>query len=43
MAFALLSLSVKGGLEVMDPQSASISYPGFLDDLRAIGCEVSFA
>jgi 3-phosphoshikimate 1-carboxyvinyltransferase len=43
MAFALLSLSVKGGLEVMDPQSASISYPGFLDDLRVIGCEVSFA
>jgi 3-phosphoshikimate 1-carboxyvinyltransferase len=40
MAFALLSLSTPGGLNILNPESASVSYPSFLDDLRRIGCEV---
>ncbi|MEM1967435.1 MAG: 3-phosphoshikimate 1-carboxyvinyltransferase [Nitrososphaerota archaeon] len=40
MAFALLSLASGGGLEVLDPECASVSYPQFLDDLKKLGCEV---
>ncbi|MCS7145409.1 MAG: 3-phosphoshikimate 1-carboxyvinyltransferase [Nitrososphaerota archaeon] len=40
MAFTLLSLATRGGIEVLDPESASVSYPTFLQDLETLGCEV---
>lgn len=40
MAFTLLSLASGGLIEVSDPESASVSYPNFLDDLELLGCEV---
>lgn len=40
MAFTLLSLATRGLIEVLDPESASVSYPNFLDDLKLLGCEV---
>jgi len=30
-------------VEVLDPESASVSYPSFLDDLKRLGCEVETA
>ncbi|MEM3155179.1 MAG: 3-phosphoshikimate 1-carboxyvinyltransferase [Nitrososphaerota archaeon] len=43
MAFTLLSIATGGGVEVLDPESASVSYPSFLDDLKRLGCEVETA
>lgn len=40
MAFTLLSLATHGSIEVLDPESAAVSYPNFLEDLEALGCEV---
>lgn len=40
MAFTLLSLASNGEIEVLDPESASVSYPEFLEDLKRLGCEV---
>ncbi|GBC71997.1 3-phosphoshikimate 1-carboxyvinyltransferase [Candidatus Calditenuaceae archaeon HR02] len=43
MAFALLSLATGGLIEVLGPESASVSYPNFMDDLKLLGCEVEIS
>ncbi|MCS7142898.1 MAG: 3-phosphoshikimate 1-carboxyvinyltransferase [Aigarchaeota archaeon] len=42
MAFAILALACEGGMTVLDPSSASVSYPSFISDLTMIGAGVSY-
>ena len=41
MAFTVLGLATRKGLKVSGAESADVSYPGFLDDLRKIGAEIT--
>ena len=38
MGLAVAGLASKGGVEVEDIEAASVSYPGFLDDLGRLSC-----
>ena len=38
MGLAVAGLASKGGVEVEDVEAASVSYPGFLDDLGSLSC-----
>ncbi len=40
MAFSLASLLAPGGLSVEGEESLDVSYPGYLDDMEALGAEV---
>ncbi|MEM2492292.1 MAG: 3-phosphoshikimate 1-carboxyvinyltransferase [Nitrososphaerota archaeon] len=40
MAFALLSLASQGKVATLGVESVDVSYPNFLRDLSAVGCEV---
>lgn len=40
MCFSILAMAVEGGLEILDPGSFDVSYPGFVRDLSLIGGEV---
>ena len=41
MAFTVLGLATRKGLKISGAESADVSYPGFLDDLRKIGAEIT--
>jgi 3-phosphoshikimate 1-carboxyvinyltransferase len=43
MAFAVAGLAAEGGVEVVDPACADVSFPGFFDRLAALGAAVETA
>ena len=40
MAFTILGLACKRGLRITGAESASVSYPGFINDLAKLGAEI---
>jgi 3-phosphoshikimate 1-carboxyvinyltransferase len=40
MAFAVSGLATEGGVEIDDPACAAVSYPGFFEQLAALGASV---
>ena len=43
MAFTILGLACRKGLVIKEIESAKISYPGFVDDLKKIGARVVYS
>jgi 3-phosphoshikimate 1-carboxyvinyltransferase len=43
MAFTVLGLAARKGLKISGAETADVSYPGFLDDLKKIGAEIKLS